>query len=51
MVRNMLDGAARDRWDTIVERKTKRTTTNSLGVEVEAKGETEVTFFGNLRAL
>ena len=44
MVRNMLDGAARDRWDTIVERETKRTTTNSLGVEVDAKGETEVTF-------
>ena len=44
MVRNMLDGAARDRWDTIIEHETKRTTTNSLGVEVEAKGETETTF-------
>ena len=44
MVRNMLDGAARNRWDTIVERETKRPTTNARGVKVEAKGETEVTF-------
>ena len=44
MVRNMLDGPSCDRWDTIVERKTKCPTTNAGGVEVEAKGETKVTF-------
>ena len=44
MVRNMLDGAARDRWDTIIKRKTKCSTANIQGFEVEAKGETKVTF-------
>ena len=44
MVRNILDGAARNRWDTIVERETKRPLLNTWGVEMEAKGETKVTF-------
>ena len=44
MVRVMLGGDARDRWDTIVERETKRTSTTANGVVVAAKGETQETF-------